>query len=421
MRAIRQAALLLSLTSLTGFGLAPPRTAAAEEAEAESAAEAIAAARVKGIAFLRTKQDKDGSWGVVRGTQMYSGASGRGYEHPLGPTALALHALLVAGVLKDDPAVKKGFACLARGAPPDMARVGPSAYELSAQLLAVTARAKGPAGWRRTGGGVLEGGDRKQAQALIDALLAMRSSAGTQGWRYGLRPQSAVPGGHEDLSSTGLAALALFTADRCGLKVPSSVWPDLVSYAQRQQEPDGPEHERAVDDATCPTPAGGASARDHARGFAYIRSSQLGPDEGQATGGMTAAGVATIQCARLVLGTKSPKGWGAKEQAAARQSLFDGAAWLDENWSVKANPRKQTENLYCVLYFVHVADAMDLVGSARLGAHDWWTEMVESLIARQKENGGWDTDTAHNPRDVLDTCFALMFLSRPFAAPTPAK
>ena len=396
-------------------------------------ADEVRAARDKGISFLKSRQDAEGSWGAVGGTSMYGGGgkASSAYAYPAGATALSLYALLASGVPKDDPLVKKGFVFLdkqakASGAPG-------SSYEASAMILAVTARAPGPLAWHRGDAVKLAADDKKKVQALVDALLAMRISAKTSGWRYNTSFNSKPPGGNQDLSSTGLATLALFAADRCGAKVPADLWSELAAFAMAQQEMTGDERERAVDEAPLEPPSAAAApgsapkppsdagpAKDRARGFAYIRSEALDPDEGQPTGGMTACGVSILQSARLVLGKKNARGWGAKDQAGVRQSLLDGCAWLDANWSPSTNPRKKQIDTYHVLYLTHLGDAMDLVGSPRLGAHPWFADVARGLLQTQKPDGSWNTGSSHKPADVLDTCFALLFFARPFGAPAPA-
>jgi hypothetical protein len=388
--------------------------------------EAVRAARVKGLEFLRRRIGKDGAWGPVRGSVGYgNGDLGRGYEYPLGSTALCCYALLASGVPKEDPDLKKAFAYLDKNARGGVGGIGPSSYEASALLLAYTARGKGPLAWRRGEPVVLEGDDRKKVQTWVDWLLDVRTRRKKSGWRYDLA-RGSVPGGDEDLSSTGLAALALFAADRCGARVPDDLWPDLARYAMRQQELRGPEAALAVDEASTDLKAKSADAAPtadpahapRARGFAYILSDALEPDEGRATGGMTACGVATIAVARLVLGKKTSRAWTAKDQATAHDAMLDGCSWLDANWNASANPKKSRTQLYHVLYMLHVADALDLVGSSRLGSHAWYDEMSQALLASQKDDGSWNTRSSHEPADVLDTAFALLFFARPFAAPS---
>jgi hypothetical protein len=55
---------------------------------------------------------------------------------------------------------------------------------------------------------------------------------------------------------------------------------------------------------------------------------------------------------------------------------------------------------------------MDLVGNKMIGEHLWYSEMGQQLIDRQAEDGSWDSNSTHEPRQVLDTCFALLFLKK---------
>jgi hypothetical protein len=132
---------------------------------------------------------------------------------------------------------------------------------------------------------------------------------------------------------------------------------------------------------------------------------------------MTACGVATVQIARLLLGSRVAKEWRAEDQELAHRAVVDGCAWLDANWNPSRNPGKKSINLYHVLYALHVTDALDLVGAGRLGSRDWYGEMASALLESQKEAGYWNTASSHRPEDVLDTCFALLFFARPFSAP----
>jgi hypothetical protein len=38
--------------------------------------------------------------------------------------------------------------------------------------------------------------------------------------------------------------------------------------------------------------------------------------------------------------------------------------------------------------------------------------MARELVGRQRDQGYWDSDSTHKPGEVLDTCFALLFLRR---------
>lgn len=401
--------------------------------------ERIGDAVKQGARWLKSHQLPDGSWGLIEGNAAYEGsaATGEAYKHPAGSTGLALYALLKCGESPDDPVIKRGFKFLK-----DRHRLPGGAYETAVVLLAVTATADP---FHRTKDSVAAGERvrlapeyRDWAQRLQAHLVKMRGDGKALGWRYNLVNQPA-PTPAADLSSTQMVALALFAAERCGIKTESRVWNDLVTFALAQQEKDGPPHPRAVlvregrdgkeggaggrpaagapstggaaPGGTTAGPAGGGKATDRARGFAYALG-MSNPDEGEATGGMTACGIGTILLARNVLFAREDKAFLSRDQAALQQAVFDGLAWIDRNWSPYTNPKKKKANVYHIYWQYCVERAFDLIGNRRLGAHLWYVEMARELVGRQRDKGYWDSDSTHKPGEVLDTCFALLFLRR---------
>ncbi|HVG93701.1 MAG TPA: hypothetical protein VND21_04585 [Planctomycetota bacterium] len=376
----------------------------------------------KGVQWLKGAQLADGSWGLIIGSKTYDpkGDPNAAYRHPAGSTALAIYALLKCGVAADDPVVKKGFSFLK-----SKHKVPGGAYEMSAMILAVTATAdpfKRSKESAAAGEKVkLVGEYREWCQKLVDALLARRKKANTLGWRYNVA-DNAPPGGNEDTSSTQLAALALLAADRCGVKADSRVWNEIITFTLRQQEKTGPDHPRAVwpkkppgakaGDSRYAPPPGQGPTLDKARGFAYILSDQLNADEGKPTGAMTACGIGNLQMARYILAMREDKTYLGRDLRGLQQSIYDGLAWLDANWSSFANPKKHSENVYHIYYLYCCERAYDLLGNMRIGEHTWFPEMAEELLRRQAENGPWNSKSTHKPEEVLDTCFALLFLRR---------
>jgi hypothetical protein len=357
----------------------------------------------KGVAWLRKKQGRNGSWGPMKGNSTYGGGDGGGEVNPAGPTALALYALLKCKQPMNDPVIKRGFAWLW-----DNYKKPGDSYQTSMLLLAVTAtadQAKTSKFAKKLPKPKLTGRYRGWANKLANNLVDRRVA---RGWRYNHKSQDAAPGGPEDLSSTQLAALALHAADRCGIRVKNKVWEDILSYSLEQQEEDGPEisYKDPVD------PKLNRSAR--ARGFAYIKGLE-DPDEGQATGGMTACGIANIEMARFALtdaGRKREQ-WDKRPDAKRVQdSLYDGIAWLEKHWSPFDNPKKQRSNVYHVYWLYAVERAMDLLSLRLLGSHNWYNEMGQELLNRQASDGHWDTKTSLDPSDTVDTAFALLFLKR---------
>ena len=55
---------------------------------------------------------------------------------------------------------------------------------------------------------------------------------------------------------------------------------------------------------------------------------------------------------------------------------------------------------------------MDLLGLQLVGSHRWYSEMGQELLNRQRTDGSWRTRESARGHDVLDTCFALLFLKR---------
>lgn len=426
----------------------------------------------KGTIWLKHKPDlfeiqsgQVAHWGLVKGSKIYGGGNGPQYRHPAGPTALALYTLLKCGVDPKDPVIEKGFRWLT-----DLHKITPkydgvdaggkswkhidavSAYELSVMILALTAKYDS---YKKTSASkkakkkkklkIRKRDDREFLIALVDALANRRgqpaeSAADDEkmGWRYNL-PQVTLSGGNstwkrgvnvpphanQDLSSTQLGALALYSANRFGVKVDMRLWLDIVNFTMSHQEEDGPEHERHD-----PIYKDGkyAKPKDKARGFVYIKGSNDG-SEGIATGSMTACGVTNLLIARDVLENdakgkkllKKNPGLLKKMETA----IWDGLAWLDKNWSPFQN--KYSKYGYHIYYLYALERAMDILNKRLCGEHLWYEEGARKILAAQKahmmevkvkrntelrETVYWMTGSTHDPKDVLDTCFALLFLKR---------
>ena len=365
----------------------------------------------KGVTWLKSAQQRSGTWGGIQASGTYGGGKSSKQmkeSHLSGPTSLAIFTLLKCKQELKDPVIKRGFDFLKKHKKPS------GSYERSMMLLALSATAdkfktsKGSKAAGELGRIKLKGKYRGWATKLVEALVDGRTA---RGWRYNYDGQS-TPGGPEDVSSTQLAALALFAAHRAGIKVKPKVWEDIYQYSMEQQEADGPEVE--YPDPVTKDPNKTRTAR--ARGFAYILG-QEDPDEGNATGAMTACALANIEMARFVLSDAgSEKGrekWNARPDAKkVQESIFDGLAWLEKNWSAFDNPKKQRLHVYHVYWLYAVERAMDLFSLKLVGSHRWYNEMGQELLNRQHEEGFWDSNSTHGPRKVIDTCFALLFLKR---------
>ncbi|MGE0191414.1 MAG: hypothetical protein AB7T63_05155 [Planctomycetota bacterium] len=401
----------------------PPAAAGDDEPEIEDIFEGattftsaqVETAIKKGLSWLGKKRRSDGSWGEIEGDTFYGGDTDdgrlRGYGHPAGVTSLVLYTLLKCGVAPGDPSIKGGFRYLE-----DSRLMKPrGAYESSMLLLALTATAdpfKTSAASKQAEGSErykLKGKHRRQADDLVKHLVKQRF-VGSRGWRYFIN-ETPAPGGPEDMSSTQLAALALMAAQRAGLRVDKDVWEDILAYSMAQQATEGPEVE-ILDPADR-----SKTYKARSRGFSYIKGdSDL--RHALPSGSMTACALANIEMARYSLrsGKGGREAWDARPDAARVQAaLYDGLAWLHAHWSPFANPQpggRNDQGSYHIYYLYAVERAMDLLGLKAIDRHPWYSEMGQELLNRQFPDGHWGTGSTHEPNDVLDTCFALLFLKR---------
>ena len=361
-----------------------------------------------------------GSWGdLSRGNEKTYNGTSNAYIKPYGATSLTLYTLMKCGVPESDPVVRSGLGWLRK------AKEDGNAYEIAMELLAVTATAdpfKSTKDANAAGERVkLSGDNRAWAEGLLANLFKKR---GTLGWRYWGKADNNK-GGNQDLSSTQLAVLAMFAAERCGIKIDPKVWSDVIQFSLAQQEEDGPACRRAVHpkpppgaktpkqpEGTGAAPRGGPEETpDKARGFAYVRLLGPDPDDRAASGAMTGCGLGILTMARFSLMTRAPKAWAKEDAARVQSAIYDGLAWLDSKWSPFTNPGP---NKHWSLYYVYCVErAMDLIGNQRLGKHLWYLEMAEQVLGRQNKDGSWTggASTTFNA-DLLDTCFALLFLHR---------
>jgi len=260
----------------------------------------------------------------------------------------------------------------------------------------------------------------------VDLYVGMRGG-GRDSWQRNVR---IPPHANQDMSSTQLATIALYSATRFGVNIDPQVWIDIVDFTLAHQEKEGPEHERHD-----PGYSDGryAKAKDHARGFCYIVGSPDG-SEGIATGSMTACGIGNLLLAKSALfaDTKDKRYAKAREEWTAKgwpktvdTAVWDGLAWLDRNWSPFTNTRSRYG--YHIYYLYCVERTMDILRKQLIGKRLWYPEGAKEILARQKpkevevpgKQGAktlpgvwWETGATHEPKDVLDTCFALLYLKR---------
>jgi Prenyltransferase and squalene oxidase repeat len=358
----------------------------------------------RGVDFLLSRFDAEKGWGNALGTGTY-GNVGTAYPYDAGPTALVSYALLKAGVPRDHPTLKKAFSMLRL-----RHRTPAVAYEISVLLLAVAERAGAakcpdfrvaPLRAERTAHRF-----RKPAKSsfpkeewtwVVDlAKKLMSFQAENGGWRY--YPNDFHSGGRADVSSTQFALLALSTANRCGVLVPEAVFAKARDYLLASQEKEGREVPRAIH-----VPGGDPDALDRARGFPYIAGSDVVPYR-RASGGMTAAGVASLILLREELGSDEK----------IERAILDGYAWVGRYFCVEVNPGTFPflNGSYHYAWLYALERCGDLGRREVIGGRSWFFEGATYLLAEQRKDGAFVDETCMSPKDVLGTAFALLFLTR---------
>ena len=67
--------------------------------------------------------------------------------------------------------------------------------------------------------------------------------------------------------------------------------------------------------------------------------------------------------------------------------------------------------MYRNLYLYGLERVGDLQRRNLIGGHNWYVEGATELVKDQKADGHW-TDFTHEPKELIGTCFALLFLDR---------
>jgi len=128
--------------------------------------------------------------------------------------------------------------------------------------------------------------------------------------------------------------------------------------------------------------------------------------ESRAWSSMTCAGIASLALARHEL--RRAKKLTPQLEKEIDAMVLGGWAWLDAHWGMDRHPGKQGDDWYgYYLYSLERAGILD--GVKRVGKRDWYYEGALQLLARQRDDGGWDEQGANR---TCGTCFALLFLKK---------
>ena len=340
----------------------------------------------RGVAWLLEAQREDGSWGPTVSDQRYSGAPG-GPGHFTGPTAFALFTLAGCEVSPDSKKFKTALKWL-RGQRSRL-RETYTSYERSALVLMLaeidrqrSKRKRGKARVRvkttknprtRPKGSFLSRSEWRWLDENVQALLLhVKGRSGVGYWE--MKP------GYTDMSATQFAALAFRAASLCGYPIAdadSAFWKDLAIYHVRNQNGDG--------------------------SFSYLPGT---PTEWSL--GMTAAALSTLVICReqmSLLDQPIPR--------SINTRIERGQAFLSRHFEADRNVakvRKRQRYHFCYLYAIERVGV--LTGRKEFGEKDWYLRGARYLVDAQHKSGRWTDETCIRPKDVLGTCFALLFLKK---------
>jgi hypothetical protein len=214
-----------------------------------------------------------------------------------------------------------------------------------------------------------------------------------------------------DLSNSQYAVLGLLAAHRCGVPVEDSVWLAALRYFLQAQERDGPavpgwfpsERQQREADAGASAPSTPAVL---ARGFPYKTGEE-------ATGSMTCAGIASVVICRDILREAGGKPIPPEVAASAERAVADGLGWIHSRYTVEQASRAERRPHKWLHYYLYALERAGILADvARVNEHDWYADGALHLLLTQHVDGWWEEEPGYEPRKVVDTCFALLFLKR---------
>jgi hypothetical protein len=368
---------------------------------------------------VETAIDKGVQWLLARqnGSGRFPGFSdARGDIYPLGMHALATLTIIKGGCPLDGPEVLKALRALDSLYAENRNAV--RTYEIGLVLMVLDAKTStGPKGKPEPKKrGKPEPRDLEFATELSNWLQKQQQPEGL--WRY--------PEGGVDLSNTQYAALGLWSAHRLGIEINKGVVKRMIEGTLERQSPDGPRVPFILDPKEYVKQ--GAERRSStgikARGWRYLPEEEITLADGTTkkivypySGSMTSAGIAILAIGRDILGDDA---WlkGGKD-ATIRSGMWEGLAWIQQNWDLYDNPGQPGNWPFYWLYGLERCARVS--GVDYVGLHDWYHEGATRLLGDQLPDGSWPKTHRMKPKgdqnvrwwsDQVDTCFAILFLTR---------
>jgi beta-lactamase regulating signal transducer with metallopeptidase domain len=200
---------------------------------------------------------------------------------------------------------------------------------------------------------------RRNLKWLVDGQIKQGPDAG--GWGY----QRSAINGNTDGANSAYAVLALATvvtqnpADSD--EIPTEVWQRTMDWLLKTQHEDG---------------SWGYTARGST-----------------ATGSMTACGLAGLKALRSQL----------KATPQIDEAIENGESWLATNWNARRNSGGSSWPLFHLNWVCRALHNRPI-----LGEREWYSEVVEKVLASQQPDGSFSLSPSTSP--IISTAFALDIL-----------
>lgn len=335
-------------------------------------AAAVQKSRSKAIDYLRTTQAEDGSWTTNKMT---------------GITGLVVIAALRNGVVADDPMIAKAMSFLSKSIQKDGGVYAPKAnlsnYETCIAIVAFREANK----------------DGKYDKVIENAAKFVRNEQFDE--NKGLKPSDTNYGGagyggpksRPDLSNTQFLIEALRAS---GAKPDDPALKKALVFVSRCQNLESQANTTEF------------SAKVGDGGFYYTPSAGGGSPAGkEPDGGLRSYGTMTYAGLKSMIHC---------DLKADDPRVKAAIGWIRKHYTVTQNPGIDKKGLfYYRQTFAKALEALgqDVIEDESGKKHDWRQDLVNQLIAEQKENGSWVNSDRQwmetNPQ--LATAFSLIALS----------
>jgi hypothetical protein len=194
-----------------------------------------------------------------------------------------------------------------------------------------------------------------------------------------------------DNSNMQYAALGLRACHDAGIRFDSALIASVDQAWRESQNKESSKEEALVID---PPPGGRGKGPGSTKALTTVMAAPngWGYQKGDPRGSMTVGGIGAL----CILDYLQGKDW------RQDKDVLEGMQWISKNFSVTENPKLGDKWHYYYLYGLERVGM--LFGTETIGAHRWYKEGAEFLLAEQDKDGKW--------KDAVDTCFAILFLKR---------